>query len=183
MSTFRQVKCTRFCGSSIHSVHAVKSTCQYIRIFKIIQVEYHTFDKLPVTMYLNIIIRWCTVPVEICAAILYVGLWGIVFWRWLAPFTCAALPSNHHKMRNSSTQFCRTAHLNRTSSFHYSPQTSLLSEVADWTLSSRHICAARTIAQCLEYQRATQEGQTAVMRTKHQKEKPLSAPPPPRSPP
>jgi len=83
MSTFRQVNCTRFCGSSIHSVHAVKSTCQHIRIFKIIRVEYHTFDKLPVTMYLNIIICWCTVPVEICAAILYVGLWGIVFWRWL----------------------------------------------------------------------------------------------------
>ena len=46
--------------------------------------------------YMKIRIRWCTVPVEICAAPpAYVAL-QIYFWRLLAPFTCAAPPSNHH---------------------------------------------------------------------------------------
>ena len=52
----------------------------------------------------------------------YVAL-PIFFWRLLAPFTCAAPPSNHHKSCNHNTHFCSTApHLNRTSWSHYTPK-------------------------------------------------------------
>ena len=97
------------------------------------------------------------------------------FWQLLAPFTCAAPPSNHHKSCNHNTHFCSTAHLNRTSSSHNTPKTSLLSEVEASTLSSTHR-GAHTIAQCLEYPGATQ-GQTAVM-TNHRQKNHRSAPPP-----
>jgi hypothetical protein len=56
----------------------------------------------------------------------------------LAPFTCAAPPSNHHKWCNHNTHICSTAHRNRTRSSHYTPKTSLLSEVASLTVSSTH---------------------------------------------
>ena len=51
-----------------------------------------------------IIIRWCTGPVEIlCSCPVYVAL-QICFWQLHAPFTCAAPPSNHHKL-----WFCSSA--------------------------------------------------------------------------
>ena len=99
----------------------------------------------------------------------------ICFWRLLAPFTCAAPPSNHHKSCNHNTHTCSTAHLNQTSSSHYTPVTSLLSLVAASTLSSTHR-GARTIASCLEYPGATQ-AQTAVL-TNHPKKNHRSTPPP-----
>jgi hypothetical protein len=40
-------------------------------IFEINLLEYHTGHKVPVKIYMKIIIRWCTVPVEICAALLF----------------------------------------------------------------------------------------------------------------
>ncbi len=71
---------TRFCGSSIQTVHAVKSTCQYyVHIFEINLLEYHTCHKLPVKTYMKNIICWCTVPVEICAAVLFMWRCRIVF--------------------------------------------------------------------------------------------------------
>ena len=98
----------------------------------------------------------------------------------LAPFICAAPPSNHHKSCNRNTHICSTAHRNRTRSSHYTPKTSLLSEVASLTVSSTHRGAhtQSQIAQCLEYPGATQ-WQTAVM-TNHPKKNHRS-PPPPRS--
>ncbi len=81
MLTFRQVTYTRFCGSLIQTVHTVKSTCQYI--FEINLLEYHTCHKLPVKIYMKIIIRWCTVPVEICAAVLFMWRCRIVFGNCL----------------------------------------------------------------------------------------------------
>jgi hypothetical protein len=52
-------------------LYAVKSTCQYVHIFEMNLLEYHTGHKVPVKIYMKIIIRWCTVPVEICAAVLF----------------------------------------------------------------------------------------------------------------
>ncbi len=45
-----------------------------------------------------------------------------IFWgQLLAPFTCAAPPSNHHKTRNHNTHFCSTAHLNQQTSSSHQP--------------------------------------------------------------
>jgi len=117
--------------------YAVKSTCQYVHIFEMNLLEYHTGHKVPVKICMKIIIRWCTVPVEICAALLF--MWRCrFFWQLLAPFTCAAPPSNHHQSCNHNTHICSTAHLNQTSSSHYTPITSPLSLVVASTLSSTH---------------------------------------------
>ena len=63
----------------------------------------------------------------------------IFFWRLFAHFTCAAPPSNHHISCNHNSHICSTAHLNQTSSSHYTPIiSSFLSLVAASTLSSPH---------------------------------------------
>ena len=106
--------------------------------------------------------------------------WGaadLIFWRLHGPFTCASLPSNHHKSCNHNTHICSTASLNKSSSTHYTPIISLLSLVASSTLSSTHRIAP-TIAKWLEYPGATQQ-QTAVMMN-HSEKKNHIAPPPRR---
>ena len=42
-------------------------------------LEYHTGHNVPVKIYMKIIIRWCTVPVEICAAVLFMWRCRFVF--------------------------------------------------------------------------------------------------------
>ena len=115
MLTFRQVTYTRFCGSSIQTVHAIKIPRQYVHIFEINLLEYHTCHKLPVKIYMKIRICRCTVLVEICAAILLKNF----CWQLLAPCPCAAPPSNHHKLCNHNAHFGSTAQLDQTGSSHY----------------------------------------------------------------
>jgi len=66
--TIQGLTFTRLCGSSIQTILAVNSTCH---IFEINLLEYHTSRKVPVKIYMKIIICWCTVPVEICAGLLF----------------------------------------------------------------------------------------------------------------
>ena len=98
--------CTCFWDQPARIAHWSQSTCQNIH------------EKYNSLVY-------CTSWV-LSSPPVYVAL-PIFFWRLLAPFTCAAPPSNHHKSCNHNTHFCSTApHLNRTSWSHYTPKTSLL---------------------------------------------------------
>jgi hypothetical protein len=58
-----------------------------IHIFEIYLLEYHTCHKLPVKIYTKIIICWCTVPVEICAAVLF--MWHCRFFSDCLPLSLA----------------------------------------------------------------------------------------------
>ena len=108
--------------------HAVEITCQNVHIFKRNQLDCHTSHKVPVQIYMNIIIRLCTVPVEFWAALLFLWLCRFVFGDCL-PLSLALHhlpPSNLHKSCNRNTHFCSTAHLNQTNWSHYTPKTSVL---------------------------------------------------------
>ena len=98
----------------------------------------------------------------------------------LAPFTCAAPPSNHHKSCNRNTHICSTVHCNQTSSSHYTPKTSLLSEVASLTLSSTHR-GAHTPSHNRTMPRVSRSNPMADSSDDESPQKNHRSPPPPRS--
>jgi hypothetical protein len=83
--------CTFFWNQPPRIAHSSQITCQNI---------HENYNSLV----------YCT-SWDLCSPPAYVAL-QIFFWRLLAPFTCAAPPSNHHKSCNHNTHFCSTAHLN-----------------------------------------------------------------------
>ena len=72
--------------SAVKIVHVVKRTCQYVHIFDFNLLKYYTRYKVSVKIHTKIIICWCTVPVEICAALLHIVALQIWFLAIAWPF-------------------------------------------------------------------------------------------------